>query len=140
MWKKEEQTDEENQRYKSRSELGSATKYLDYDVDAPLIYAAFMQTYHIDLVSIDYLHWWKFQALLEGLPDECRISKIIGYRTIDTKGMGKSQKAFYSKMKKKYSLKDHASSNQRMKLAERDRRMKEYVQKRFRQGGDENGS
>lgn len=52
---------------------------LFYDIDGDYIYAAFMQAYHIDLISTD-MHWHKFLALMNGLPDSTRLSAIMGYR------------------------------------------------------------
>ena len=33
--------------------------------------------YHIDLQDIEYLHWWKFKALLRTLSSDLEFSKII---------------------------------------------------------------
>lgn len=52
----------------------------DYDFDAPYIYAAFKQAYHVDL-SADDIHWWQFKALFQSLPADTMFMKIIGYRT-----------------------------------------------------------
>lgn len=54
-----------------------------YEHDAPYIYGAFMSQYGIDLNSIEYLHWWKFQALFRSLNSENRIVEIMGYRAAD---------------------------------------------------------
>ena len=40
----------------------------DFEQDANLIYAAFLEVYHIDLQQTP-LHWWTFMALLSALPD-----------------------------------------------------------------------
>lgn len=49
----------------------------DFDQDAQEIYAAFWQTYGIDLLRMrGKLHWYKFQALLAGLPDDTRFTRI----------------------------------------------------------------
>lgn len=53
---------------------------IDFDIDADLIFAAFLQSYGIDLVDCD-LHWHKFSALLNGLPQNTILSEVIGYRT-----------------------------------------------------------
>ena len=51
-----------------------------YELDADLIYSAFMQQYGIDLVSEKlHLHWYKFRALFDGLKD-CKFTDIVGYR------------------------------------------------------------
>lgn len=51
---------------------------LDYDQDAPYIYAAFYEQYGIDLVDTR-LHWYKFLALLHGLHDT-ELNRIIEAR------------------------------------------------------------
>lgn len=51
---------------------------LDYDKDAPYIYAAFYEKYGIDLVDTR-LHWYKFLALLHGLHDT-ELNRIISCR------------------------------------------------------------
>ena len=57
---------------------------LSYSVDAPYIIAGFMQDYGIDLLAVDYMHWWKFRALLDGLRDDTEIKRRMYYRSIDT--------------------------------------------------------
>ena len=54
-----------------------------YEHDAPYIYGAFMSQYGIDLNSVEYLHWWKFQALFRSLNSENKIVEIMGYRAAD---------------------------------------------------------
>lgn len=82
---------------------GSAKQVYSYQHDADYIYAAFYEQYHIDLARQE-LHWWKFSALFSALSDECMISKIMMYRSIDTKDMDKGQRNFYNKMKRLYAL------------------------------------
>lgn len=61
------------------------TKVLDYFLDADLIYAAFLEVYHIDLLQTDSkgkiieLHWHKFLALLNGLHNT-KLNDVMGYR------------------------------------------------------------
>ena len=50
-----------------------------FEQDAPLIRAAFRQTYGIDLWK-DKLHWLEFTELLNGIPDGTRYSDVIGIR------------------------------------------------------------
>lgn len=57
---------------------------LSYAIDAPYIIAGFMQDYGIDLLTVDYMHWWKFRALLDGLRDDTEIKRRMYYRSIDT--------------------------------------------------------
>lgn len=53
---------------------------IDYELDADLIYAAFLGQYGIDLIDIKELHWYKFLALLKGLNDSTRLREVMGYR------------------------------------------------------------
>lgn len=53
---------------------------IDYKLDADFIFSAFLEQYKIDLVDIEYLHWHKFLALLNGLSDSTRLREIMGYR------------------------------------------------------------
>lgn len=48
-------------------------------IDGSFIVASFQQAYGIDLTSCD-MHWHRFCALLDGLPDDTKLSKIMGYR------------------------------------------------------------
>ncbi len=54
-------------------------KITDFEQDADLIRAAFMQVYGISLYR-DRLHWVEFSALLAGLPEGNRYSEILGIR------------------------------------------------------------
>ena len=60
---------------------GSSTgvPLVDWDLDADIIYAAFMQAYGIDLIEAD-MHWHKFLALFSALPEETLMVKIMSYR------------------------------------------------------------
>ena len=96
---------------------GSNKKIFDFEADADYIYSAFMSQYRIDLQDIEQLHWWKFKALLEGLKDDNKLSKILEYRSVDlSKIQDKEQRKFYKEMQKKYSL-EH-DSEEDIKLME----------------------
>ena len=78
----------------------------DFNEDADLIYAGFLQQYGIDLQKED-MHWWKFMILLENLGSETRLQKIMEYRTIDiaSKHLSKEQRKYYQAMQGYYGLK-----------------------------------
>lgn len=81
--------------------------------DFGYIWAAFMAEFGIDLSSIK-LHWWKFCSLLSALGDECRFSKIVSYRTMDTTAVkDRKLRQFYETMKAKYRLPDVRSEAER---------------------------
>lgn len=64
---------------------GRGGKILDYDIDADLIYSAFMECYGIDLLETDahgharHIHWHKFLALLSGLHGT-KLNEIMSWR------------------------------------------------------------
>ena len=61
---------------------GNNKNVLDYEIDAEYIYAAFMQAYGIDLIDTD-MHWHKFQALFNALPEDTMIVKLMHYRSYE---------------------------------------------------------
>lgn len=100
----------------SKNSKSNNKKIFDYDVDANYIYSAFMSQYRLDLQNIR-LHWWKFKALLEGLKEDNKLSKIIEYRSMDiSKIQDKEQRKFYKDMQKKYSLQEE--SEEELKIIE----------------------
>lgn len=91
----------------------------DFEEDADLIYAGFMQQYGIDLQTSD-MHWWKFMILLENLGTGTRLQKVMEYRTIDTnnKDMSKKERDFYRAMQRYYSLDRKPEKNERIRQLE----------------------
>lgn len=63
---------------------GSDSIILDFELDADYIYAAFMEQYHIDLISPEtHLHWYKFNALFDSLHNT-KLNDIMSYRAYDS--------------------------------------------------------
>ena len=58
-------------------------KVFSFSFDAPYIIAAFQECYGIDLIHIDYMHWWQFRYLLDGLNEKTEFMKRLAYRSID---------------------------------------------------------
>ncbi|XRJ96589.1 Gp15 family bacteriophage protein [Latilactobacillus sakei] len=57
------------------------TNLISFSLDAKYIYAAFVQAYNIDLIEQQgVLHWVKFSALLNTLPDTTLMRQIIDIR------------------------------------------------------------
>lgn len=68
----------------TQSNRKSSTKQiLSYLHDSEYILGAFLQVYHIDLNSIEYMHWYKFRALLDALPEDTQLKKRMAYRAIN---------------------------------------------------------
>lgn len=102
--KKETQTDEK----KNKKLIYS------FEHDADLIYSAFLSQYSIDLNEIEYLHWWKFKSLFEGLNDENKICQYMSYRAMDiSKIKDKEQKKHYKELQRKVALPDNRSEEEK---------------------------
>lgn len=73
--------------------------------DAPLILAAFRDQYGIDLVNIDFLHWWEFRALLDGLRSGHLFCEVRRIRSMDLgKIKDNEQRKCYRELQKIYAL------------------------------------
>lgn len=62
------------------------------------IFAAFLQAYDIDLTEVN-MHWYKFRALLQALPEKTMLSQIMSYRAYTGHENSKDEKEIYSKLK-----------------------------------------
>ena len=56
---------------------------LDWRIDSRYILGDFRRYYGIDLIGIDYLHWWEFRCLFAALPDDSQSQKRMAYRAIN---------------------------------------------------------
>lgn len=75
-----------------------------FEYDSEYIYAAFLQAYGIDLADVK-MHWFKFKALFAALPDECLMSKIMGWRALEiTKDIPEASRKRYAELKETYRL------------------------------------
>lgn len=70
----DEDTEEEQERQKD---------LFSYVIDYPYILSGFIRDYGIDLETVEYLHWWKFRMLFNGLSEDTEIKQRIMYRGID---------------------------------------------------------
>lgn len=91
-----------------RRTVKNKKKVYDFECDDAYIYAAFVSAYNIDLNEIDYLHWWKFKALFNGLPSDCEFVKIMGYRATDTAAIkDNKERSRILKLQALYALPEH---------------------------------
>ncbi|MGT2914618.1 bacteriophage Gp15 family protein [Streptococcus dysgalactiae] len=83
-------------------------KVIDFRLDAEFIYASFMQAYKINLLKEqNKLSWIEFKALLNALPDDTIMQRIIAIRQWKDDGKGdKDYRDNMRKLKAKYSLDD----------------------------------
>ena len=56
---------------------------MDIEQDWPYICAGFLQAYGVDLYADKSMHILQFQALLQGLPGDTKLSEIIGIRAAE---------------------------------------------------------
>lgn len=100
---------EEKRNRPSNKLLGvNSNQPFDFSVDGELIWSAFRRNdvYGIDLLEIPYLHWWKFVAMLDDLPEDTRLHRIMDYRTIDTtnKNLSKEARDVYAALQRYYKI------------------------------------
>lgn len=89
---------------------------IDYMRDGEYIYSAFMQSYGIDLVDIEYLHWHKFLALLRSISDDCKLSQIMGYRSYQKSNKTEEQR--YSELRDIWTLPDEEKKKRNQSILE----------------------
>lgn len=86
----------------------SEPKLIDFREDAEYIYASFLQAYNLNLFSQqDKLTWVEFRALVNALPDNTIMQRIIEIRQWKPKkGESEEYRANMRKLKSKYRLDD----------------------------------
>lgn len=97
-------------------ESGHRAEVIDYIIDADYIYAGFMQAYGIDLVDAE-MHWHKFLALVEGLPEGTVMTNIIQYRSYDGNSSDVGYKE-YCRLQNMWKLPEKMSEEDEQKVAE----------------------
>lgn len=55
----------------------------DWQIDSRYILGDFRRYYGIDLIGIEYLHWWEFRCLFAALPDDSQCQKRMAYRGVN---------------------------------------------------------
>ena len=76
----------------------------DWCIDAGRIYAAFYQTYNIDL-RYSNLHWWVFKDLFDALPSDTKLNEVIKIRSLKPgKNDSREYKAQLQKLKQAYAI------------------------------------
>ena len=99
----EEKTDEDEE---DEAEQRSPQKNLfSYEIDYPFILSGFLRDYRIDLETVEYLHWWKFRMLFDGLSEDTEIKQRIMYRGINLSDIkDKDERKRISRIQKKIQL------------------------------------
>lgn len=82
----------------------SDARALDLVSDGDYVVAAFQQAYGIDLTSVEYMHWHRFKALLNGLPEDTMLARIITYRTWKKRPENEKHDDVMAKQKRRWQL------------------------------------
>ena len=76
-----------------------------YEIDYPFILSGFLRDYGVDLEVVDYLHWWKFRMLFDGLSEDTEIKQRIMYRGINLSDIkDKDEQKRISRIQKRIQL------------------------------------
>lgn len=87
------------QEENKKAGIQNSNRLYSFSKDAKYIYSAIKQTHHIDLESIEYLHWWKFVYLFLDLNPECFFCKMIDLRNKRRKGkLNESERRLYMQL------------------------------------------
>lgn len=88
----------------SSTECSRETAF-DFNVDFGAILSDFQREYNIDLLNIDYLHWWQFKLLFDNLSEKSEIKTKMYYRTLDVKTIkDKDERKRILKIKRKLAI------------------------------------
>ena len=103
---REEENDQESEEQHSEP-------VISYSQDAPYIISGFLECYGIDLTEVLYMHWWKFQMLIDGMNEDCELKKRMGYRSIDlSKIKDKEERERIRKIQKQIAIVDRVVSSE----------------------------
>lgn len=89
-------------RTQTNETASTGEKVLDFEIDAPQIYASFLMQYGINLTQAK-LHWYEFMPLLVNLNQETPMGYIMHIRGCKVEGT-KEQRANILKQKRLYRL------------------------------------
>ena len=101
-----------DKRLERRANAVGVKRIYDYDQDAELFYAAFMEQYGIDLTSCE-LHWWQFKALFHGLRDDVLLVKVMGYRNTSLGELDGKTRQKIAQLQAQYRLRDGKSEEEK---------------------------
>ncbi len=85
------------------SDAKTAPRACNFEADAAMIYAAFYAAYGISLTTVQFLHWWEFLALLQGLPESCLMQKVMYWRSANTAALPAAQRRHVLSMRRLFS-------------------------------------
>ena len=75
-----------NPENQDKNSINSGVPTLSWLYDSAYVLGAFRQVYNIDLIRVEFMHWWEFSALFEALPEDTPIKKA--YRIPTNQAVG----------------------------------------------------
>lgn len=106
MKEKESEQDPDGEEGEELEETGKKNLF-SYEIDYPYILSGFLRDYGIDLETVNYLHWWKFRMLFDGLSEDTEIKQRIMYRGINLSDIkDKEERKRISKIQRSIQLPD----------------------------------
>lgn len=90
---------------------------IDLIGDGDLLVAAFQQAYGIDLTEGD-MHWHRFKALVAGLPESTKLSKVMCYRTYRKPHKSETNDDLMRRMRRMWEIPDPDAQSSRDELLE----------------------
>jgi hypothetical protein len=85
--------------------VGSSQQVYSFSYDWDAIYASFLAAYGIDLLDVEYLHWYKFRSMLLALPKDSALMEIIGWRVAKpSRDMSREYRNHMAQMKALHAL------------------------------------
>lgn len=78
---------------------------MNYLKDKQRVKTSIRQCYHIDVSRLEYLHWWEYNELIEGLTEDTLLSKITEIRSYDLSNeKDENRRRIIQEMKEKVAL------------------------------------
>lgn len=101
----DETTSENGQEITAVVNSGTPEEYFSYVQDAPAIWSSIRAFYGVDLEDeLGKLHWYKFRAMLDGLPSSSYFMRIVGIRQRSREGLDGKELANLVELQNYYVL------------------------------------
>lgn len=85
-WPKKSNKEASREEEEEKKEEAKEAQF-DYDFDSVEIYVSFLTEYGIDLFEPNEIHWFKFQLMVEALPEKSVFGQKIATRNMSLKGL-----------------------------------------------------
>jgi len=89
-----------------------------FEFDAEEIYVSFIADYQIDLIEVEYLHWYKFLILFANLSNETPLMKKVELRTKDLSQFKGKEKAKLVKAQKAVQIPEKVSAEEAQAISD----------------------